>query len=370
MVNLILDTNIWLYLANGFDSRSNKLGNLHFELLNEISTLVDQGKIRVFTNDIIIKEWKRNKFATLEKVKNLENFLDNSKMQMKIMREKLGEEGKSKADDIIKELEKSIEDEIKENKSHIDAVENFLLNNTTNIPIKESTRAKVTHIAEEKKAPFHNKSNSFADAVIFMSACEHFQWQIEMQDEYDMVPYFGMERTIFVTNNSDDFCEKKGTSKIHPDLAQYCVPAKIEVELNLAKALNLSQSTILKIEEEMKLQNSKEPCLAECAFSEYGAYVIYNRKFIIENEGYEKHHFNPSQTQLEFGNDYILDQQKIEEAYYRGNSVFEFGYCSHCSSMHVRCCCGDEHIVDNYNIECKCGNVILVENDKIIGILN
>lgn len=51
-----LDTNIWIYLTK----------DPFFELWNRFKAMKENGEIRVIINDIIFKEWKRNKVTTIK----------------------------------------------------------------------------------------------------------------------------------------------------------------------------------------------------------------------------------------------------------------------------------------------------------------
>lgn len=77
MIFLILDTNIWLYLANGFDSDKNTHEhNLHQEshiaLLQRLKNAVETGEVRILINDIILDEWKRNEAVSQTLISILE----------------------------------------------------------------------------------------------------------------------------------------------------------------------------------------------------------------------------------------------------------------------------------------------------------
>lgn len=74
MTYLILDTNIWIYLANGYcDSKNISDEDVHFELIKILLEKLDLGEIELVTNDIIIKEWDRNKAAKETSIDKWEN---------------------------------------------------------------------------------------------------------------------------------------------------------------------------------------------------------------------------------------------------------------------------------------------------------
>jgi len=75
MIYLILDTNIWVYLANGLDPIENKDydDDVHFGLLSSLKQLKENGDITVLVNDIVFREWMRNKEHCRAKIVKLNN---------------------------------------------------------------------------------------------------------------------------------------------------------------------------------------------------------------------------------------------------------------------------------------------------------
>ena len=70
MIHLILDTNIWIYLATGE----------HPFILNGINEMLDNNKIVILTNDEIKKEWDRNKQQIKDKTEeNLTKQIESTK---------------------------------------------------------------------------------------------------------------------------------------------------------------------------------------------------------------------------------------------------------------------------------------------------
>ena len=56
MTNIVLDTNIWIYLTT----------DPFFELWIRLKEMKERDEIRVIINDIILKEWQRNKANTIK----------------------------------------------------------------------------------------------------------------------------------------------------------------------------------------------------------------------------------------------------------------------------------------------------------------
>lgn len=355
MVNIILDTNTWIYLANGYDQNTqNYQGGLHFKLLAEINQLINQGKIRLFKNETILMEWQRNKAATEIQITAKKGAIEGMRTQFAGAKKILSDDGKMKADEVFQEYEAAVLKEIDIQNNHIIEVENLIKNIAIDIPIKDEAYVIAGKLAAAKKAPFHNKANSFGDAVILLSAVNYFS-----VNDYEWIG-----NTIFVSNNSDDYSAKKGSKEIHPDLAPFLKEADIAFELNIAKALNLSQDISTQIDHYIQYHESREPCLANCKGEIFGTNIVVYEAIKIYVEGADLLVFNPNQLQLFPGPEFSLSKEEIDKINDTKTVTIEFGTCEHCYATHIRCDCGHEHYTydDPYDISCDCGKDIY--NDK------
>src|SRR5690606_29245120 len=123
LIYLILDTNIWLYLANGLDPLTEKLHeDLHFKLLAELKELKNNNDICILINDIVLEEWKRNKEHSKLKIKKLTNKLNNSDSSFNDLKKYV----KSETEGLKKEYIEGLKQDISANEEHIQKVENFL----------------------------------------------------------------------------------------------------------------------------------------------------------------------------------------------------------------------------------------------------
>lgn len=359
MVNLVIDTNTWIYMANGYNQETEKYDDgYHFKLVGDLINLIEKGQIRIIVNQVIIDEWNRNKEKTENLIKKHLGTIEGVHGTIKGIKKKISKESGLKADEVFEEYKKEVEKEIEKNRTHILEVEDLIFNKSINIPIKNEIKITAADLALQKKAPFHNKNNSVGDAVILLSAVDYFQ-----EAEYDWI-----DNTIFVSNNSDDYCEKKGSKNIHPDLVPYFRQASIQFEINIAKALNLSQNIVKEIYEFFDYVESINPCLADCKGMEYGmAKVFYHEEVVVPIEGKEIEYYNPNQLQFDFPNikkatpeDYIRIQNT--------NTVtFKKGSCDFCGALHLRCDCGMDFYSygSEMKIQCTCGKFIEANEDEI-----
>lgn len=316
MIYLILDTNIWLYLANGFDPLSNKhLDKLHFELLATLKEHKEKNNICILINDVVIEEWKRNKEHSKIKIQKLNNKLSDAGNPFNDIRKY----AKSKTDDLEKEYAEGLKEEITANEKHIDTVEVFLLNDCQKVNISNEVKLKVFDLSVGKKAPFHNKKNNIADVAILLSSAEFLKEKLWREDM----------SAIFVSNNIEDFTDGKNKNDFHPDIKILLKETEINFQRVLPAALKLSKEIIIEIEEHHKhgawLESISFKCKV-CYESESHIPIGYLQDEVKVR--YESElRSNPNQFDL------FPDFQKIE----RKEKKIRLGNCLFCNTLHVEC---------------------------------
>ncbi len=227
MVHLILDTNIWIYLAEG----------QHPFVLKGIIEKVDNKDLILLINDEVVKEWDRNKDEIKRRVES------ELKKQINIAKELTSTLESSDADDYKRLIGKISEEKPKflaTIEDRFDVVDNLIKNKSINVPIKEEHKLKVVDMALDQKAPFHRKKNSIADALILLSSIDYIKNNGLNAVDYNRVD---VSDSIFVSYNSDDFSKNiKGPDKevIHPDLKPLLDSVGMTYERNFGKILNLS----------------------------------------------------------------------------------------------------------------------------------
>jgi len=337
MIYLILDTNIWLYLANGIDPISNQTDrqheNLHFKLLAQLKELKEKGDISILVNDIIIEEWKRNKEHCNIKIKKLTRKLEDQRSVLSEIKKYV----QSNTDEIQEEYIEGIQRDIKENEEHIQNVEDFLFNECTKIDISEELKIRIFNLSVSKKVPFHNKRNNIADAAILFSAVSYVNREA----------IFDESAAIFVSNNIEDFTDGKNTEDFHPDLKGHV--DQVRFERILPKALKVSKDIILQIEE----YNNYQKWLETVSFSCRTPYC----------EGHED--FSPwgyldTQATVKFKSQEIdnSDQLELFEEIPRlpkKNKTVGIGSCVVCETLHIECPeCNELIYVEDPNEEFEC----------------
>lgn len=235
MVHLILDTNIWIYLAEG----------QHPFVLRGIIEKVDSKELILLVNDEVVKEWDRNRGEIKRRIES------ELKKQINIAKELTSALDSSDADD-YKSLVGRISDKkpkfLSTIKDRFDVVDNLIKNKSINVPIKEKHKLTVVEMALDQKAPFHRKKNSVADALILLSSIDYIKNNGLNAVDYNRVD---VSDSIFVSYNSDDFSKNiKGPDKevIHPDLKPLLDSVGMTYERNFGKILNLSSKLKKEIE--------------------------------------------------------------------------------------------------------------------------
>jgi PIN domain len=350
MVNLILDTNSWIYLSNGFnpDTLRNDEES-HFQIAKWILERIENGKCRIFSNYIIKIEWNRNKEKTNVLIIRYEDELKKKSNELK---------KKRKSSDYLKfakefrNIENEIKDKISKNKIHIHTIEG-ILNNSIEIPVNDKQKLKAVDLAINKKPPFHQKDNSVADAIIFLSTIDYFYYDEE----------FYIDDTIFISNNTSDFSESVTNKELHPELAKMLRDKPIVFETNLAKALSLGDEIIAKYQKYIDYLNRDcIGCLMNCKGVEYGMAEVEFNDFVeieIEKSGYK---YTPEQLLLNFGENYKITADELKAIEKRNYIRVEIGECDFCNATHIRCDCGEEHASYGDDIECSCGKSFNITN--------
>lgn len=236
MIYLILDTNNWIYLANGLDPIKNKHhDNLHFELLKSLKELTTESKIQILVNDIILTEWNRNKEHCNLKIKGLENKLLNKEGAFK----DIAKYAKTNVLQIQDEYVKGLESEIQLNKKHIQNVEDFLLNDCIKVEVTQELKQLIFDLAIKNEAPFHNKKNNVGDAAILLSSVEFLK---------NNKSFFG-NTAFFISNNIEEYTDGIDTKSFHPQLKKLLHQVDIQFERILPSALNISKKVIKEMDE-------------------------------------------------------------------------------------------------------------------------
>jgi predicted nucleic acid-binding protein len=239
---ITLDTNTWIYLANGTEPA---------RLLSYINSEVDNGNLTILLPEYIIQEWQNHKQKTVwngsikhfeeinKSLDTIQRLLSNEEKKDAISFLLAEEEEKPHLKDIIisfKKKQKQIEEAVINNISLIDTL---FKSKSIIIPANEKVYVKCGKFALDKKAPFKFK-NSFADALILFSLL-------------DYIKEHSIENTLFISYNTSDFCEQKdGKKALHPDLIDEFKTADCKYYKTLSEALNTIKADIVS-REELKL---------------------------------------------------------------------------------------------------------------------
>lgn len=332
---LTLDTNTWIYLANGTEP---------VRLLIYIKQEVDKGNIKIILPKIIINEWDKNKDNAV-KQGSIKHFNDITQALDRILK-LLGDKGerdvlsflldeKDNKDyfkdfiDNFKKKKKEIEEAISYNIKLIDDL--FSHKSTIVLNIKDEVSLKAGQFALQKKAPFKNK-NSFADALIVFSFI-------------DFVKTKPIEEALFISYNTDDFCEKKeGKKYLHPDLQPDFTDTKSHFYTIVGEALNTIEKDIVSKDElewikemldEAEHERDVEYCEVCQENNDRSNEVYFGRPHPLTDERIGLKYDNPKQIELEFAKD--LPKTQLEKYFHS----IEVGHCSWCNTEHFKCAsCG------------------------------
>jgi len=219
-INLIIDTNWWIYLTQ----------EENIKFLKLITEKLNKGEFRILVPELVIKEWENN----LQQTKHsAQNSIKNQAKNANKIGKYLDEPEKSQLDKILKKYKTEEDKRLTIVQETIDTIESIIKSKSVIIPISDKTKNKVIEFGILKKAPFQTK-NSTADAIIFFSAMEYLEENTDPE----------VSDSIFISYNSNDFSKsslsKQDKDTIHPDLEPFLKRTNTIYERNLAKALKLT----------------------------------------------------------------------------------------------------------------------------------
>ncbi len=313
LVYLILDTNIWIYMANGLDTATgSQQGNNHFGLLKTLKEHVDSHEIRILSNSIIVEEWQRNKGHAYQRINILREKYQHAFIEFK--RNVRAAPAGNHAENIAVRNELSLL--ITENELHVAAVESFLLQDCIQTPIDDKLKTLVFDLAISKKAPFHNKKNNTADAAILLSAAEYLKEDLKYEEI----------SAIFVPNNVTDFADSNNKERFHPELLKILPTDGIKYQNYLPAALHISQSIIAEMKEFYQRESTRFACESiVCSgredFERFG--------FLDQSSIYKYESDKLGENQLD------LFTNKLCELQDRG--AVKNGRCEFCGTLHYEC---------------------------------
>ena len=193
MLNLLVDTSVWLDLARRRDGQA---------LIVPIRLFVHWGRLRLLVPSIVIDEFDRNRPNAEERVTR--NVSDRFKELRRDLRDYGGERRRGWLDEMTHHVPML----------SATTLQNFqevreLLEQGSRLEASDSERERVIRRALSKEAPFHLPKNSVADALL-----------IELYVTAKQQDGESCESFAFATSNRTDFSMPNGDQRLpHPDFA-------------------------------------------------------------------------------------------------------------------------------------------------------
>lgn len=262
---VFLDTNNWIYLANGFNIYSKKHEDLHFKIFETIEQGSKDGKLIFLVNDIILAEFERNKVQTEAKIHDIQKKVDHHVGNLEPIKDFLEGEDLEKLNQIEVKLTEQAKNRIEQQREHIAKIENFIKNSTIVIPVTDQHRIEAANMAMAKKAPFiGEKKNSMADALLMLGFVDYMKTVgiIEVDfSQWGDTEVFKVENfplSYFVSSNSGDFSDPANKEALHPDLVPLMEQSKSKFYYVLHKLINDLEEELLTAEEEAMIEDAED----------------------------------------------------------------------------------------------------------------
>lgn len=337
MIYLCCDTNIWINISNGFEPP---------RLLTRLNEEVEEGNIKLLLPEIILKEWERNKEKyvveqtqestkkQIDSLKKLNEFLERDTFEFSFLwgdeveneNEKV-RKLRDKIQELISELKLHKNEILNRAKDNVEMVESIFKNpNTIILPADSKSSMTVVNLAMEKKFPFENEKNNFADALIF------YQFINYLKDN-------GLEKGHFVTSNKKEFFP---TGTLHESLQKEIGDTNSFFYKSLSEALNrtlneelVNLKELKRIEElaelaEMELELDEYCCQASDCDGGIDSVLNFRHNIqIIDNRPKKDKNQLAFEFEDEFeGAPYIEDLTE---------TVAEGAVCGYCGTEHIVC---------------------------------
>lgn len=221
MLYVLLDTSVYIALAGG-----------NFpEILDAIIEKIDRTHIAVLSNEVLISEWDRHKEDTRKRIiKRIKSEASSARRLLNY----LSQEKKDILQDALTEYQEREVEQIEAANSIIAKVDSIIKEKSIMVEITTEDKLQTVNVALAKKAPFHNKENSVADALILFSTINYIK-RLPKDEEF-----FG---SYFVSINPDDYSistQEHEKNQIHSELKPYLDEIEMKYSTDLKDALSIS----------------------------------------------------------------------------------------------------------------------------------
>ena len=332
---LALDTNTWVYLANGTEPA---------RLLHFIKQQIEEGYIILLIPETVINEWDNSKKhlakqGALTFVREIDEKLDKIKELFEKKKNSnsfgfLFDNTNTNANTEFIELLESftakkaairarVEEVVRENTLLIDGL--FKHESSVIIEVTSKIKVNTVQLALDKKAPI-NLRNSIADALIVLSFLDYVETN-------------SISNAMFVSHNTTDFCQNiKGKKTLHPDLKPLFEKAESHYFSTISEAINTVGEEIvsqreLQLIRAMQDEADRKPMFCQLCSDAHERHneVIFNGLLCdLEDE-----RDDPFLSRLEFVEGELIFHEPVgpKEQF----NKIEVGYCEWCNTEHIRC---------------------------------
>lgn len=221
MLKLLIDTCVWIDLAKDHHQHT---------FLRALDTLMKEGKVSVIIPPLIRDEFQRNK----------DNIVGTNRASLssalKRAKELLDQHGQASKTVALEELN-AIDQRLPRlgDLSGMIAFVERILDRAETIPVTDAAKLRAVERGVAKKAPFHSKKNSVADAILIEAFADVVKGKGTTGHQFG-----------FVTHNKNDFSVPNGDQRQpHADFADIFTKRKVRYFATLKDALLTVQSGVL-----------------------------------------------------------------------------------------------------------------------------
>ncbi|VTU02436.1 Uncharacterized protein OS=Bacillus cereus BAG6O-2 GN=IEM_05527 PE=4 SV=1 [Gemmataceae bacterium] len=221
MLKLLIDTCVWIDLA--------KDRHQH-QYLRALDMMVKEGTVTVILPPLVREEFAKNKDTIRER--NTASISGALRRAKEVIDQHGQGDGKAEALDQLHFVDQRLP--LLGDLTGITAFVELMLAAATPIPVSDGAKLRAVDRGLQKKAPFHSKKNSVADAILVEAFAE-----LVSADKTE-------DRFGFVTHNKNDFSLPNGDiRKHHPDFDSVFTAPKARYFATLKDALLTAESAVL-----------------------------------------------------------------------------------------------------------------------------
>lgn len=345
---VVLDTNIWRYLFNGFDVLSDNFDESHHAILELMERRVDEGCFVFLINELFLEEWKKYMNESNPRIKEIQGGLKRNLKDLKKIKEFVSGEN-VELEVLRRKIVEQFKKKVEKQKQHIERYENFVINKTFCIGVNNKVKSKAFDLAIIGEKSFDwNIENKRSDAILLLSSLNYIYNELHLK-EPRLNPENGFLTSLpdsyFISSNKRDLTPSGSSMSKHPDLERILMRTDTVLYYNIKEFVRLMDRELAGINEKLLDEIDAVNNCGICKSSDPPT-LNYSSYFFI---------YDPIKGSKikEIDADDISHMDEIELALLPTKRCYttqiRTAHCSNCDSDFIECDCGKLSLIKDHN---------------------